>query len=348
MDALSSSSAKPEELICVVLPRFNMASLTTLIEPLRIANYIAPSPLYHWQFHSLGGGRVTASNGISLDCEPLSEQMSSATVALFGSWGAERNTDSKLINWLRQRARHGSPLIGVEIGAYILARAGLLNQKPATTHWSFFAGFAETFADVMATEQLYTLDHQIMTCAGGTAGADLMLHLMATTHGADLAKEVASQMLHQSIRSAETMQRPIVGTNIGDVNPLIRDVTWFLERHIEDNISIPELCEQIKVPQRKLERLFRRDVGCSVVQFYRQLKLQYARTLLVSTNMNIREISVACGFNSMSYFSHCFSKTFGRKPSQYRMAWPDDEHEPVWHGTIYSFTKLPKHQQSEK
>ncbi|MBL6602942.1 MAG: GlxA family transcriptional regulator, partial [Alphaproteobacteria bacterium] len=53
MDALSSSSAKPEELICVVLPRFNMASLTTLIEPLRIANYIAPSPLYHWQFQSL-------------------------------------------------------------------------------------------------------------------------------------------------------------------------------------------------------------------------------------------------------------------------------------------------------
>jgi AraC family carnitine catabolism transcriptional activator len=164
---------------------------------------------------------------------------------------------------------------------------------------------------------------------------------MQEQHGTDLAREVSSQMLHQSMRSPETMQRPIVAASTGNINPVILEVTRFLERHIEDHIPIPELCVRTGVPQRKLERLFRRDLGCTVVQFYRQLKLQYARTLLVSTNMNIREISVACGFNSMSYFSHCFSKTFGRKPSLYRMAWPDDQPEPTWHGTIYSFIRNP-------
>ena len=341
MSITSTNNVAEEKLICVILPRFNMNSLTMMIEPLRIANYISDKPLYEWQFLTPGGGNVVASNGMTVACNDLGAVSRSSLVALFGSWGAERNTDHHLMNWLRQSARHGTTLIGVEIGAYILARAGLLNQKSATTHWSLYAGFSETFADIETAEQLYTIDAQIMTCAGGTATADMMLYLMQEQHGSDLAREVSSQMLHQSMRSPETMQRPIVSASTGNINPVILEVTRFLERHIEDHIPIPELCTRTGVPQRKLERLFRRDLGCTVVQFYRQLKLQYARTLLVSTNMNIREISVACGFNSMSYFSHCFSKTFGRKPSLYRMAWPDDQPEPTWHGTIYSFIRNP-------
>lgn len=341
MSILTSNNTSAEKLVCVILPRFNMASLTMLIEPLRIANYISDQPLYEWQFLTPGGGKVTASNGMVVECADLPSISQPSQIVLFGSWGAERNTDHQLMNWLRQFVRHGTPIIGVETGAYILARAGLLHHKPATTHWSLYAGFSETFPDIDASEQLYTIDQTIMTCAGGTATADLMLYLMQEQHGSDLAREVSSQMLHQNIRTPETMQRPIVATSSGNINPIILDVTRFLERHIEDHIPIPELCVRTGIPQRKLERLFRRDLGCTVVQFYRQLKLQYARTLLVSTNMNIREISVACGFNSMSYFSHCFSKTFGRKPSLYRMAWPDDQPEPTWHGTIYSFIRNP-------
>jgi transcriptional regulator GlxA family with amidase domain len=341
MSILASDKVAEEKLVFVILPRFNMASLTMLIEPLRIANYISHQPLYDWQFLTPGGGKVMASNGMVVECDDLSAISRPSQIVLFGSWGAERNTDHHLMNWLRQFARHGTPLIGVETGAYILARAGLLHHKLATTHWSLYAGFSETFPDIEASEQLYTIDQKIMTCAGGTATADLMLYLMQEQHSIDLAREVSSQMLHQNIRTPETMQRPIVATSSGNINPIILDITRFLERHIEDHISIPELCERTGVPQRKLERLFRRDLGCTVVQFYRQLKLQYARTLLVSTNMNIREISVACGFNSMSYFSYCFSKTFGRKPSLYRMAWPDDQPEPTWHGTIYSFIRNP-------
>lgn len=342
MSTTSFLQQADEKVVCLVLPRFNMNSLTMLIEPLRIANYISDQPLYEWQFLTPGGGKVTASNGMMLECDDLGIIASTSLVALFGSWGAERNTDHKLMNWLRQSARHGTRLIGVEIGAYILARAGLLHQKSATTHWSLYAGFAETFPDIETSEQLYTIGQQIMTCAGGTATADLMLHLMQEKYSKDLAREVSSQMLHQSLRAPETFQRPIMTTGSGYINPIILEVTRFLERHIEDHIPIPELCLRTGVPQRKLERLFRRDLGCTVVQFYRQLKLQYARTLLVSTNMNIREISVACGFNSMSYFSHCFSKTFGRKPSLYRMAWPEDQPEPTWHGTIYSFIRNPE------
>jgi len=342
----SAENSKTERVQFILLPRFNMATLATIIEPLRIANYIASAQIYTWYFTSPAAGTIRASNGIPIDCEDLDTTSGPATsIVLLGSWGAERYSDERLTSWLRSRTRHGTAMIGVEIGAYIFARAGLLTNRSATTHWSFFAGFAETFPQVNAVEQMFTIDGNIMTCAGGMAGIDLMLQRIADSHDEDLADEVARQMLHH-FRSDESMpQRPSRNAATIDVHPVIKKVTRFLEERIEDNITIPELCAHIGVPQRKLERLFNRYVGCTVVQFYRHLRLQYARTLLVSTNMDIREISVASGFNSMSYFSHCFSKTFGRKPSQYRLAWPEEETVPSWPGTMYDFThgvKPPK------
>jgi AraC family carnitine catabolism transcriptional activator len=350
MSDTASGTTASKSVHFVLMPRFNMATLATMIEPLRIANYVTTNELYSWSFLTPAGGQIKASNMMEVACHNLDYSDSHAPnyIALLGSWGAERHSDDKLASWLRGKERHGVPLIGVEIGSYILARAGLLTNREATTHWSFFAGFAENFPNIDAREQMFTIDNKVMTCAGGMAGIDLMLHLISTAHGEELANEVANQMLHQFRYEDHFPQRPHSNTAVHDVHPTIRKVTHFLEERIEENITIPELCEKLDMPQRKLERLFNKHVGCTVVQFYRFLKLQYARTLLVSTTMDIREISVASGFNSMSYFSHCFSKTFGRKPSHYRMAWPEAENSPSWPGTMYALTKASKAYRANK
>jgi len=346
------SAGESQQVLFVLMPRFNMATLATMIEPLRIANYVMTKELYSWTFLAPGGGTVQASNKMPLACHDLYDADSVRgpinCVVLLGSWGSERHSDERLANWLRSRERHGTTLIGVEIGTYIFARAGLLNNRRATTHWSFFAGFAENFPMVEAREQMFTIDKNIMTCAGGMAGIDLMLHRIASDHDEDLANEVATQMLHQFRCEEHFPQRPHSNMTVSDTHPIIRKVTHILENRIEENITIPELCSELGMPQRKLERLFNKHVGCSIVQFYRFLRLQYARTLLVSTAMGIREISVASGFNSMSYFSHCFSRTFGRKPSQYRLAWPEAETTPAWPGTMYSLTHDSKAARGKK
>ena len=102
---------------------------------------------------------------------------------------------------------------------------------------------------------------------------------------------------------------------------------------------MPTIAARLDLSQRQLERLFQRHMGCSVVQFSRLLRLQYARVLLTSTRMSIREVSVACGFNSLSYFSQAFTKCFARKPSAYRQAWPESEPAPSWPGTVFSFVE---------
>ena len=341
---------RPAELVqFVLLPRFNMASLTTMIEPMRIANYIYLQNLYSWQFLSCHGGVTRASNEMTVTCDKINGGISPGNyIVLLGSWGAERHSDEKLTNWLRVQARHGINLIGVEIGAYIFARAGLLTGKKATTHWSLFAGFSETFPKVYATEQMFTIDQNIMTCAGGMAGINLILHCIEQTHDHGLASEVAGQMLHYSRCDADFPQRPGDNFAAGQSHPAIQKIIKYLEERVEDSISVPYLCNQVGIPQRQLERLFKKHVGCTIVQFCRLMKLQYARTLLVSTNMTIREISVATGFNSISYFSNCFTRTFGRKPSQYRRAWPDEDLAPNWPGTTYAITRNERKAKKER
>jgi AraC family carnitine catabolism transcriptional activator len=237
--------------------------------------------------------------------------------------------------------------VAVELGVYALAKAGLLVDQKVTTHWSMMAGLAEAFPRLQVVEQLYTADGAFMTCSGGTAGLDLMLYIVARQRGEQLAAEVANQVMHYPRRPPESLQRHATGGKKDDVHPDVRAAMILLEGRIEEPSPVPRVCRELGVSQRKLERLFRRDTGCTIVQYSKLLRLQYARVLLSSTRMSIREVSAACGFNSMSYFSLSFSETFGKKPSEYRQAWPDSEVAPSWPGTVYSFiegerTKRPK------
>lgn len=330
--------AAPAKLSCVVIPRFNMMTLTTFLEPLRIANYLSPRRLCDWDFRASAGSRVTASNGLAIDCLPLDAPGCGETVAVFGSWGSEHHEDAVLTRWLRKQARAGMRLIAVELGVYAMARAGVLDGHRATTHWSCLPGFVETFPDIEVSEQLYTIDRKVMTCAGGTAGIDLQLELIARDHGQQLASEVANQLLHAARRPAEAAQRHAAGATDEATHPDVRAAVRLLEANIEEPLSIPDLCRRVNVSQRQLERLFRKHTGCTIAQFGKILRLQYARVLLTSTRMSIRDVSAACGFNSMSYFSQCFVGAFGKKPSAYRQAWPDSDPEPQWPGTVYAFT----------
>lgn len=327
----------------VVIPRFNMHALSSFIEPMRIANYLSAAPLYKWEICTADPGEIQSSNGMFLKCGPLdtAEFAQPHLVAVVGSWGAEHYQNRTLNNWLRRHERAGVRLVGIELGVYALARAGVLSKQRVTIHWSWKPGFAEANPGIDVCEQLYTLGDKIMSCAGGATGMDLMLHLVAERHGEQLAAEVCNQLLHYPRRPPEGTQRYAAGSMDEDIHPDVRTAMAILESRVEEPCSVPDLCSEIGVSQRQLERLFKRHTGCTVVQYSKLLRLQFARVVLTSTRMSIREVSVACGFNSLSYFSQCFAATFGKKPSEYRQAWPDSEPAPSWPGTVYDFRQKP-------
>lgn len=336
-------TSKPKHFSFVLLPRFNAMTMTTVIEPMRIANYLASEEIFVWDFRASEAGVVTASNGMEVRCKALQEDEPASYdyIGIFGSWGAENYHSSNLTHWLRRQVQRRVLLIGVELGVYALARARVLGGRSITTHWSWKAGFAEQFPNVDVCEQLFTIDQKIASCSGGTAGLDMMLQLIANQFSEQLALEISNQIMHTR-RSAESLQRYATGAISSEIHPNVRQAMKLVEANIEEPFSVPQICEKLAISQRSLERLFVRDTGCTIVQFSKLLRLQYARVLLISTKMSVREVSVACGFNSLSYFSQCFSKTFSKRPSEYRQAWPDDEAAPTWSGTVYALISSSK------
>jgi AraC family carnitine catabolism transcriptional activator len=159
-----------------------------------------------------------------------------------------------------------------------------------------------------------------------------------------LASEVADQILHYPVRRAETAQRHSLGGVSETMHPVVKAAIDLIETNIAEPPTVPDIAARLGVSQRQLERLFRRAMGCSPVQFSQLLRLQYARVLLTSTRLSIREVSAASGFNSLSYFSLVFAKCFGKKPSEYRQAWPDQEPAPSWPGTVFAFIEKSRSQ----
>jgi len=329
---------RPTRIVCVLLPRFNMMGLVSLLEPARIANYLSPRPLYRHDYHAPRPGEVAASNGMALSCAALPDRLDRQDIVfLAGSWGSEHYNDPGLIAWLRRQARMGVRLCAVEMAAFVFARAGLLAGRQATTHWSYLAGFQEKFPDILAAEQLFTIDGRIMTCAGSTAASDLMLHLVRADHGSPLVGEISDNIMHHPVRPASAPQRKTLGRGVESLPASVSAAIDLIEANISEPLPVPEIARQVGISQRQLERLFNQAMGCSVVQFGLLLRLQHARVLLISTDLGVREISAASGFNSLSHFAHAFRKFFGRRPSEYRLAWPEQEDAPTWPGTLSKY-----------
>ena len=338
IDILPKMERAQIHMVFIVVPRFNITTLITMIETLRIANYLAPSSTFSWEVASFDGSKIIASNGMTATIKIANDNLRSAEfVFILGSWGTEHYHNQKLTAWLRKRARAGERICGVELGSYIVARAGLLDGKSATIHWSWLNGFKENFDRVEVEESLFTLDSKVMTCSGGLAGVDLMLRLIEEINGSSFSGEIADQMLHHPIRSAASPQRSTMGRSTETMRPLLREAMTLIENNIEEPLTVPQIAKVLGVSQRQLERQFKKNVGCTVVQFGLLKRLQNARLLLISTDMSIRQIATASGFNTMSHFAFSFGKFFGRRPSDYREAWPKEEPAPTWPGSLSDF-----------
>ena len=336
-----TSGATPYRIAFVLIPRFNMMALNATLEPIRVANYITGRKLYEWQFLSIDGGTVTASNGMALAADVLKEAGDKwRAIFVCGSWDSEHFENAELFAWLRRMDRFGICLGAMDIGTYILARAKLLSGYRVAVLWYCIQAFQEAYPNTIAEEKLFVVDRNRTTIAGGTGGLDMMLDDIERRHGPQLAQEVAEHILHFPSRGSEAPQRIAWEENRAATSALVRKAISLMESHIEDPLTIPEISTRMTVSQRKLERAFRRDLGCSVVGFYRVLRLQFARVLLTNTDLTIREISVACGYSSLSHFAKSFSEQFGKRPRDHREAWPDSQSAPVWPGMTASLARF--------
>ena len=199
-----------------------------------------------------------------------------------------------------------------------MAKSGLLNGVRCTLHWENIVSTREEFPKVIITSDIYEIDKNRYTCAGGTTSIDLMLELVARAHGRELAAAISEEAVIDRIRTKDDQQRIPLRQKIGTSQPKLTEAVKLMEANLEEPISPDELAGYVGISRRQLERLFRTYLDCTPSRYYLELRLRNARMLLLQTENSIVEISLMCGFISTPHFSKCYREMFGLPPRDER------------------------------
>lgn len=322
------------ELLILVAPNFNLTATVAFIDPFRALNYLEGAIRFRWRLASVGGGPCAASNGLAVDTSDLAQVGSSAYdfVVVSTSWSPEAAAKPSLLAALRRWARSGAVIGALDTGSFVLADAGLLSGKRATVHYEHIDALQELHADIDVSQDIFVYDGRLFTCSGGIAGADMALQLIRAVAGDAAANAAARYIFHPTLRPAGSPQNPAGAEPLGSTAPdAVKNAILIMEQHLEDALSVPEICAKLKLSHRQLDRLFLRYVGRPPALYYRDIRLDRARSLVTQTDMLISEVAMASGFASQVNFSRAYRDRFGLSPRMDRVegripfefrAWP--------------------------
>lgn len=265
---------------------------------------------------------VTMSGVIRLQPDLAVEAVREADLVIVPSlWRAPAATverHPRIGQCLRRLARGGARLCSVGTGSYFAAAAGLLDGRPATTHWSFFGDFARRFPAVqLQRRHLITRSGPFYCAASVNSAADLTVHFIEDFFGAPAARQVESQFSPEIRRPFESHSF-VQGEPGAHPDELVRMAQDWITDNAGARISVPELAARAGLSTRSFNRRFRAAAGTTPLAFVRHVRLELARDLLRQSNLGIGEIAARCGYPDLSHFSRTFAAATGSSPQEYR------------------------------
>ncbi|MEL6479522.1 MAG: GlxA family transcriptional regulator [Pseudomonadota bacterium] len=307
----------------LLVPQFSMISVVSALEPLRAANRLSGQECYAWMLYSDHGGPALASNGMEIATSGGLADLTEALASLdfvFVCAGLDPDPPgrTRLNAALTRAARSGATIGSLSAGTFLLARAGLLDGHRCTVHWEFQPAFEEAFPEIECTSGLYVIDGNRWTGSGGIIGLDMMLYLIEREHGPTLSRSVGNQFQIDRVRNAALHQRAGSLQEIETLPAPLQDAVTLMFAHIETPLKIAEIATHCDMNLRRLERLFKSHLDAAPAQFYRRIRLEKARELLMHSNLSTLEISFLTGFSSSSHFAMAYAREYGLRPTDTR------------------------------
>lgn len=220
---------------------------------------------------------------------------------------------------LRAAHRRGARILSLCTGAFVLARAGLLDGRLAATHWGSASLLAETFPSVTVDDRvLYIDDEDILTSAGSAAGIDLCLHVVRKDFGAEVANTVARQLVVAPHRSGGQSQFLTSSIREPESDDLFGDTLQWAQANLEANLDIGTLAHRSAMSTRTFARRFRENIGSTPHQWVLRQRIVLAQRLLESTDLPIEAIASQCGLGSPQNLRTRFRQIVGTAPADYR------------------------------
>jgi transcriptional regulator GlxA family with amidase domain len=241
------------------------------------------------------------------------------SVLLVCGLGSRTVRDAALSAWLKTRAADARRLGAVCVGSFLLAEAGLLDGRRATTHWRFGRELGARYPRVRVEhEPLWVKDGNIYTSAGISAGIDLALAWVEEDCGASLAHEAARELVLFLRRPGGQPQLSISLASQASEMSSIRELQIWIAEHLETRLSVEGLADRMAMSVRNFERVFTREVGTTPSQYVLQMRVEAARRQLERTNGGLKQVASATGFGSVDVMRRAFVRLLGITPSRYR------------------------------
>ena len=264
---------------------------------------------------------IPTSSGIRINAHKHYEQVTEKVDTLFIAAGAgtREPADPALLAWLRKMAGQTHRVCSVCTGAFLLANAGLLNGRRATTHWRYAESFARQYPAVSwDPNPIWVQDGNIYTSAGISAGMDLALALIEEDYGNALALAVARRMVIFLRRPGSQAQFSVALASQAAERKGLQELQVWIAENLAKNLSIDVLAQRAAMSPRNFVRVFARELGNTPARYVEQVRVEAARTQLASTGDSMDAIAGRCGFSSAELLRRCFLRHFKITPSQYR------------------------------
>jgi transcriptional regulator GlxA family with amidase domain len=241
------------------------------------------------------------------------------SVLLVCGLGSRTVRDPVLSAWLKKMSGEVRRLGAVCVGAFLLAEAGLLDGRRATSHWRFGREFATRYPKVRVEhDPLWVKDGNIYTCAGISAGIDLALAWVEEDCGAALAHEAARELVLFLRRPGGQPQVSVSLAAQASEMASIRELQIWIAEHLRAKLSVEGLAERMAMSVRNFERVFTREVGTTPSQYVLQMRVEAARRQLERSNDGLKQVAAAAGFGSVVMMRRAFLRLLGITPGRYR------------------------------
>jgi transcriptional regulator GlxA family with amidase domain len=256
----------------------------------------------------------------ALDPRPSAADRAIDTVMVAGGEGTPAAAaDPDLLGWLRAVAPHCRRITSVCSGAFVLAAAGLLDGRRATTHWSECDTLARLFPSVtVEPDPIFVRDGPVVTSAGVTAGMDLALALVEEDLGRALALDVSRWLVMFVQRPGGQSQfSSQLAAQLADRRPL-RDLQGWMADHLDENLSVAALAGRLAMSPRHFARVFRDEIGVTPARYVERQRVELARRLLETTDRSVEAIARDAGFGTVETLQRSFRRRVRTSPREYR------------------------------
>jgi transcriptional regulator GlxA family with amidase domain len=283
------------------------------------ANIYAGSKVYRIRTASLGGRAIRTSSGLTITPDAdLRELAAPDTLVVPGGEGT-RATEPDLVAWVRETGSAARRVVSVCTGAFILAEAGLLDGRRATTHWAACPALARGFPLVeVDSEPIFVRDGPVITSAGVTAGMDLALAVVEDDLGRDAALTIARHLVMFLRRPGnQTQFSEQLSAQLAHREP-IRDVQQWVADNPSVDLTVGALARRANLSPRQFARAFTAEVGVTPGKYVDRMRLETARRLLEDTADGVAEIARRCGYGTAEAMRRAFLRTVGVGPAEYR------------------------------